>query len=110
MYDKPIDTKAVRKSAARKIWDMNQLSVAQNDGIVRTQDGRIVGSQKYIVNADYSLDTKEAEDFIVNASSVEEAEDKVQKLIEGIARRKDMQVGMVFVNFASPKGEFDGNR
>ena len=110
MYDKPIDTKAkaVRKSAARKIWDMNQLSVAQSDGVARTQDGKIVGSQKWIVNVDYSLDTKEGEDFIVNASTQEEAHDKVHKLIEGIARRKDMQAGMVFVNFASPKGEFDG--
>ena len=92
----------------RKIWEMNQLQVAQSDGIVRKTDGTVVGKQKWIVNVDYSLDTKEGEDFIVNAVSAEEAEDKVQKLIEGIARRKDMQAGMVFVNFATPSEEFNG--
>ncbi len=98
----------VDREAARKIWEMNQLQVAQSDGIVRKTDGTVVGKQKWIVNVDYSLDTKEGEDFIVNAVSAEEAEDKVQKLIEGIARRKDMQAGMVFVNFATPSEEFNG--
>jgi len=96
------------REAARKIWEMNQLQVAQSDGIVRKTDGTVVGKQKWIVNVDYSLDTKEGEDFIVNAVSAEEAEDKVHKLIEGIARRKDMQAGMVFVNFATPNEEFNG--
>ena len=96
------------REAARKIWEMNQLQVAQSDGIVRKTDGTVVGKQKWIVNVDYSLDTKEGEDFIVNAVSAEEAEDKVHKLIEGIARRKDMQAGMVFVNFATPSEEFNG--
>jgi hypothetical protein len=98
------------REAARKIWELNQLSVAQSDGIVRKSDGTVVGKQKWIVNADYSLDTKEGEDFIVNASSREEAEDKVHKLIEGVARRKDMQAGMVFINFASSQEEFNGKR
>ena len=96
------------REAARRIWEMNQLQVAQADGIVRKADGTVVGKQKWIVNVDYSLDTKEGEDFIVNAISSEEAEDKVNKLIEGIAQRKGMQAGMVFVNFASPQEEFNG--
>ena len=100
----------VDRKAARKIWEMNQLQVAQSDGIVRKSDGTVVGKQKWIVNADYSLDTKEGEDFVVNASSAEEAEEKVAKLIDGIARRKDMQAGMVFVNFASTQEEFNGKR
>lgn len=100
----------VDRKAARKIWEMNQLQVAQSDGIVRKSDGTVVGKQKWIVNADYSLDTKEGEDFVVNASSAEEAEEKVAKLIDGIARRKDMQAGMVFINFASSQEEFNGKR
>ena len=98
------------REAARKIWELNQLSVAQSDGIVRKSDGTVVGKQKWIVNAEYSLETKEGEDFIVNASSLEEAEEKVQKLIEGIAQRKQMQAGMVFINFASSQEEFNGKR
>ena len=100
----------VDRKAARKIWEMNQLQVAQSDGIVRKSDGTVVGKQKWIVNADYSLDTKEGEDFVVNASSAEEAEETVAKLIDGIARRKDMQAGMVFINFASSQEEFNGKR
>ena len=100
----------VDRKAARKIWEMNQLQVAQSDGIVRKSDGTVVGKQKWIVNVDYSLDTKEGEDFIVNAGSAEEAEEKVAKLIDGIARRKDMQAGMVFINFASSQEEFNGKR
>ena len=100
----------VDRKAARKIWEMNQLQVAQSDGIVRKSDGTVVGKQKWIVNADYSLDTKEGEDFVVNASSADEAEEKVAKLIDGIARRKDMQAGMVFINFASSQEEFNGKR
>ena len=98
----------VDRKAARKIWEMNQLQVAQSDGIVRKTDGTVVGKQKWIVNVDYSLDTKEGEDFIVNAASEEEATDKVEKLIDGVAKRKGLLKGMVFVNFASPKGDFDG--
>ena len=43
----------VDRKAARKIWEMNQLQVAQSDGIVRKSDGTVVGKQKWIVNADY---------------------------------------------------------
>jgi hypothetical protein len=93
---------------AREIFRLNQLTVSQNDGVARTGTGEVVGRQKWIVNVDYSLDTEEGEDFIVNAATQEEAEDKVEKLLDGVAKRKGMLKGMVFVNFAKPKGEFDG--
>ena len=93
---------------AREIYQLNQLTVSQNDGVARTGTGEVVGRQKWIVNVDYSLDTEEGEDFIVNAASEEEATDKVEKLIDGVAKRKGLLKGMVFVNFASPKGDFDG--
>ncbi len=96
------------KETAKEIWKQNQLQVSQNDGVVRTGRGEIVGKQKWVVNVDYSLDTKEGEDFIVNAISSEEAEDKVQKLLEGQARRKDMELGAVFVNFSGTKADIDG--
>tara|TARA_R100000951_G_scaffold16621_4_gene13167 strand:- start:1420 stop:1719 length:300 start_codon:yes stop_codon:yes gene_type:complete len=96
------------KETAKELWKMNQLHVSQNDGVVRTHGGQIVGKQKWIVNVDYSLDTKEGEDFIVNAASSEEAEEKVQKLLEGQARRKGMSLGSVFVNFAGTKEQIDG--
>jgi len=89
--------------AARAIYEMNQLKVSMRDGAVRTGTGEIVGRQKWVVNVDYSLDTKEGEDFIVNAASKEEAEDKVEKLIEGIARRSGKLKGATFINFSSPK-------
>lgn len=96
------------KETAKEIWKLNQLQVGQNDGVVRTGRGEIVGKQKWIVNVDYSLDTKEGEDFVVNAISSEEAEDKVQKLLEGQARRKDMKLGAVFINFSGTKADIDG--
>jgi len=95
---------------AQKIYEMNKLTVSQKDGIVRTGDGSIVGSHKWVVNVDYSLDTKEGEDFIVNAVSEEEATDKVQKLLEGVARRSDKELGMVHVNFITTKENLYGKR
>lgn len=96
------------KETAKEIWKQNQLQVNQNDGVVRTGRGEIVGKQKWIVNVDYSLNTKESEDYVVNAISSEEAEDKVQKLLEGQARRKGMELGAVFVNFSGTKADIDG--
>ena len=108
MYDKPINN--ANKHAARKIFEMNKLSVSQNDGIVRKQDGTIVGSQKWLLNVDYSLDSKEGEDFVVNAVSEEEAKTKVENLLIGVAKRKGMDLGMVHINFAATKETIDGKR
>ena len=107
MYDKPINKPT---SAARKIFELNQLSVSQNDGIVRKGDGTIVGSQKWLLNVEYSLDSKEGEDFVVNAVSEEEARTKVENLLVGVAKRKGMELGNVFVNFAATKETIDGKR
>ena len=93
--------------AARKIYEMNQLRVSQSDGIVRTGTGEIVGKRKWILNVEYSLDSKEAEDFIVNAATEEEANEIVEKLLLGVAQRKGMTLGSIFTNFASPKEAFD---
>ena len=92
----------------KDIWEQNKLTVSQNDGVVRKGDGTIVGKQKWLVNVDYSLDSKEGEDYIVNAASTEEAEDKVHKLLEGVAKRKGMELGSVFINFAGTKDDIDG--
>ena len=75
-------------SAARKIFELNQLKVAQVDGVVRKADGTVVGREKWLVNVDYSLDTKVSEDFVVNAASEEEANMKVDELLMGVAKRK----------------------
>ena len=107
MYDKP---NSKRIHAARKIFEMNKLSVSQNDGIVRKGDGTVVGSQKWLLNVDYSLDSKTGEDFIVNAVSEEDAVAKVEKLLEGVAKRKGMELGSVFVNFAATRETIDGKR
>ena len=94
MYDKPENAKPTK--AAQTIYEMNKLSVSQSDGIVRKGDGTIVGSQKWLLNVDYSLDTKQGEDFVVNAVSEEDAIAKVEKLLEGVAKRKDMELGSIF--------------
>ena len=59
---------------------------------------------------DYSLDCPQGEDFIVNAVSEEEAVDKVQNLLQGVAKRKGMELGSVFINFAATKETIDGER
>ena len=99
----------VDRKAARKIWEMNRLHVNQNDGIVRDGEGKIVGKQQWILNVEYSLDSKEAEDFIVNAVSEEDAYEIVEKLLQGVAQRKGMTLGSIFTNFAATKEDFDAN-
>ena len=93
------------KEIARAIYEMNQLRVSQKDGAVRTGTGEVVGRQKWVVNVDYSLDTIEGEDFVVNAASKEEAEEKVENLLEGIARRSGKLKGATFINFSTPAAE-----
>ena len=95
---------------AQAIYELNQLSVSQKDGVVRKGDGTVVGSQKWLLNVDYSLDCPQGEDFIVNAASEEEAVDKVHNLLQGVAKRKGMELGSVFVNFAATKETIDGER
>lgn len=95
---------------AQAIYELNQLSVSQKDGVVRKGDGTVVGSQKWLLNVDYSLDCPQGEDFIVNAVSEEEAVDKVHNLLQGVAKRKGMELGSVFVNFAATKETIDGER
>ena len=95
---------------AQAIYELNQLSVSQKDGVVRKGDGTVVGSQKWLLNVDYSLDCPQGEDFIVNAVSEEEAIDKVQNLLQGVAKRKGMELGSVFINFAATKETIDGER
>ena len=107
MYDKP---NSKRIHAARKIFEMNKLSVSQSDGIVRKGDGTVVGSQKWLLNVDYSLDTKQGEDFVVNAVSEEDAVAKVENLLKGVAKRKAMELGSIFINFAVTKETIDGER
>lgn len=89
----------------RKAWKDSQLSVSQNDGVTRTAKGEIVGKQKWVVNVDYSLDSKEAEDFIVNAISQQDAEERTRELLLGVARRKGMELGSVFTNYVSTEAE-----
>ena len=109
VYNMEVDKQARdTATAARKIFELNQLKVAQADGIVRKADGTVVGREKWLVNVDYSLDTKVSEDFIVNAASEEEACVKVDELIMGVAKRKGYIAGAVFVNFATPKVNIDG--
>lgn len=95
---------------AQAIYELNQLSVSQKDGVVRKGDGTVVGSQKWLLNVDYSLDCPQGEDFIVNAVSEEEAVDKVHNLLQGVAKRKGMELGSVFINFAATKETIDGER
>ena len=95
---------------AQAIYELNQLSVSQKDGVVRKGDGSVVGSLKWLLNVDYSLDCPQGEDFIVNAVSEEEAVDKVQNLLQGVAKRKGMELGSVFINFAATKETIDGER
>ena len=101
MYNKPENAKPTH--AAKTIFEMNKLTVSQNDGIVRKGDGTIVGSQKWLLNVDYSLDCKEGEDFIVNAVSEEDAVAKVENLLKGVAKRKGMELGSIFKNFSVTK-------
>ena len=98
----------ITREEAKKAWKLDQLQVNQNDGLVRTGRGQVVGKNKYVVNVDYSLDTKEAEEFIVNAISPSAAEDAVTELLNGIARRKGMELGAVFINFAVSREDING--
>lgn len=90
--------------AAQEIYDMQKLKVSQQTGQVSDGHGNIVGRRKWVVDVDYSLDMSNRE-LIVNAASVEEAEDKVNEILAKEALRRNMELGNVFVNMAAPEEE-----
>lgn len=77
------------------------LHTEQSTGMVRDGLGNIVGRQKWLMNVDFSLDSLN-QDFIVNAATEEEAIALVDELLVGEAKRKQMSLGMWFINAAGP--------
>lgn len=73
----------------------------QNTGIVRDGLGNVVGREKWLINLDFSLDSLN-QDYIVNAATEEEAITLVDELLLGEAKRKQMSLGMWFINAAAP--------
>ena len=67
-------------------------------------DGRVVGQRKFIIKANVSF--SKDEELILNASSKEDCEEKLQRSMEGRARQLGMEVGAVFVDFCMDMEEF----
>lgn len=77
------------------------LTANQNTGVVTDGLGRVVGREKWLMNVDYSLDCQNV-DYIVNAATEGEAIQLVDELLIGEAKRRQMSLGMWFVNAAGP--------
>lgn len=77
------------------------LTADSNTGVVTDGLGNVVGREKWLLNVDFSLDSLN-QDYIVSASSEGEATQLVDELLLGEAKRRQMSLGMWYVNVASP--------
>jgi len=77
------------------------LTTNSNTGVVTDGLGNVVGREKWLLNVDFSLDSLN-QDYIVSAASEEEATHLVDELLIGEAKRRQMSLGMWFVNVATP--------
>ena len=69
-------------------------------------DGKVIGKQKWVgeVTADFSL----SKELVLNCASKEEYELKAQESLAGYARKNNLEIGPVYVEWSMTAEEYHG--
>ena len=69
-------------------------------------DGKVIGKQKWVgeVTADFSL----SKELVLNCASNEEYELKAQESLAGYARKNNLEIGPVYVEWSMTAEEYHG--
>ena len=69
-------------------------------------DGKAVGKRRWVGEAiaDFSLKKQ----LVLNCASKEEYEEKAYEALAGYARKHDLEIGPVFIDWSMPAEEYSG--
>ena len=71
-------------------------------------DGKVIGKQKWVGEAiaDFSI----KKELVMPAASKEEFEEKAYQVMAGIARKLDLEIGPMYIEWSMPVEEYHGER
>jgi len=71
-------------------------------------DGKVVGKRKWVGEAiaDFSL----SKEFVLQAADAEEFEEKAYQALAGLARKQDLELGPVYIQWSMPAEEYHGEK
>ena len=71
-------------------------------------DGKAVGKRKWVGEAiaDFSI----KKELVMPAASKEEFEEKAYQVMAGIARKQDLEIGPMYIEWSMPVEEYHGER
>ena len=69
-------------------------------------DGRIVGKRRWVgeARADFSL----KKELVLNCATKEEYEEKAHESLAGYARKNNLEIGLVYIDWSMPMEEYRG--
>ena len=69
-------------------------------------DGKVVGKQKWVGEAiaDFSL----KKELVLNCATKEEFEEKAFQTLAGYARKNDLEIGPIYIEWSMPVEEYHG--
>jgi len=82
-----------------------RIEISQKTGETLV-DGLTVGKRKWVGEAvaDFSL----SKEIILNAASKEEFEERAFEVMAGIARKQDLELGPMYIEWSLPVEEYHG--
>ena len=71
-------------------------------------DGKAVGKRKWVGEAiaDFSL----KKELVLNCATKEEFEEKAFETLAGYARKNDLEIGPIYIDWSMPAEEYHGKR
>ena len=75
------------------------------DGVTLV-DGKVVGKQRWVGEALVTFDLKK--ELVLNCASKEEFEEKAFESLAGYARKNDLEIGPVYIDWSMPVEEYRG--
>ena len=81
------------------------INISQRTGETLV-DGKAVGKRKWVGEAiaDFSL----SKEIVLQASSKEEFEERAFEVMAGIARKQDLELGPIYIEWSMPAEEYHG--
>ena len=82
-----------------------QISMRTGETMV---DGKVVGKRKWVGEAIATFDLKK--ELVLNCATKEEFEEKAFETLAGYARKNDLEIGPIYIDWSMPAEEYHGKR
>jgi hypothetical protein len=81
------------------------IEIAMGSGVTKV-DGKTVGKQKWVGEAIASFDLKKT--LVLNCATKEEFEEKAFESLSSYARKNDLEIGPVYIDWSMTAEEYHG--